>query len=233
MNHSRKEKPISTDVLEGTLKSPQSSKFSDFYRRSISAFIMLSIFTFFVTSPPYLCALFIVGLSIAINFEVTPLKLRESLTSKAKFFYYTTAVTVHLLLAITYIGIIQPFYIPSEVTQNLPIIVFIAGIILAYFLVDRFSSIGQLNLLYKSLAYFVCFSVYSVLSAVLIISNIYNGMYWFIIQVMLIVFSEWGGYFGGRAFGRTLMSFLSPKKTYEGYFLGLIISPLVSLAVSS
>lgn len=211
--------------------SQESSKFSDFYRRSISAFVMLSIFTFFVTSPPYLCALFIVGLSIAINFEVTPLKLRNNLNRKARLIYYTTAVTIHLLLLLIYIGTIQPFYIPGYITKILPMTVFLTAILLVFILNQCYSSIGHLNLFYKSLAYFVCFSLFSVLSAVLIISNIYNGMYWFIIQVMLIVFSEWGGYFGGRAFGKTLISFLSPKKTYEGYFMGLILSPLVGFIV--
>ena len=55
-----------------------------------------------------------------------------------------------------------------------------------------------------------------------------------VVMILLVVkFTDIGAYFGGRSFGKhKLIPWLSPGKTWEGLFFGLITASLVGLACS-
>jgi len=55
-----------------------------------------------------------------------------------------------------------------------------------------------------------------------------------VVMILLVVkFTDIGAYFGGRTFGRhKLIPWLSPGKTWEGLFFGLLTASLVGLACS-
>jgi phosphatidate cytidylyltransferase len=57
----------------------------------------------------------------------------------------------------------------------------------------------------------------------------FNGSTLIILMILLVVkFTDIGAYFGGRAFGRhKLIHWLSPGKTWEGLFFGLVTAALV------
>ena len=57
----------------------------------------------------------------------------------------------------------------------------------------------------------------------MIISNIYNGIIWFLLPVSCVVINDISAYFWGRMLGRHSLSPLSPKKTWEG-FIGAFFS---------
>lgn len=85
---------------------------------------------------------------------------------------------------------------------------------------------------FRSFAFIHILVLLFVLPSSLIISNIYNGIYWFIIPVLLVIMNEFGAYFLGRYIGRTQLSELSPKKTVEGFIAGLIVTVISCFLVS-
>eukprot|EP00002_Diphylleia_rotans_P001631 TRINITY_DN1090_c0_g1_i1.p1 TRINITY_DN1090_c0_g1~~TRINITY_DN1090_c0_g1_i1.p1 ORF type:complete len:425 (-),score=83.16 TRINITY_DN1090_c0_g1_i1:228-1502(-) len=59
-----------------------------------------------------------------------------------------------------------------------------------------------------------------------VISNIFNGIIWFVLPSSLIVVNDITAYVCGFNFGKTSLIKLSPKKTWEG-FIGATISTLI------
>jgi phosphatidate cytidylyltransferase len=62
----------------------------------------------------------------------------------------------------------------------------------------------------------------------------FHGTTWTVLSILLMVKStDIGAYFGGRAFGKhKLILWLSPGKTWEGLFFGLLTAGLVGMACS-
>jgi phosphatidate cytidylyltransferase len=48
-------------------------------------------------------------------------------------------------------------------------------------------------------------------------ANIFRGLFWFVLPAFLVVANDTSAYMFGRAFGRTPLIKLSPKKTVEGF----------------
>lgn len=62
-------------------------------------------------------------------------------------------------------------------------------------------------------------------SYLLILRNLPDGIWWFMIALPAVWFADSGAYFYGRVYGRHKLSpRLSPKKTWEGYIAGVIVS---------
>ncbi|KAI9203854.1 cytidylyltransferase family-domain-containing protein [Polychytrium aggregatum] len=59
-----------------------------------------------------------------------------------------------------------------------------------------------------------------------IINNIFEGLFWFVLPVSLVICNDIMAYIFGFFFGRTPLIRLSPKKTWEG-FVGALFSTLV------
>ena len=57
-----------------------------------------------------------------------------------------------------------------------------------------------------------------------IIENIFNGLVWFLLPSMLVVTNDVFAYMAGILFGKTPLITLSPKKTWEGFIGGLIVT---------
>ena len=57
-----------------------------------------------------------------------------------------------------------------------------------------------------------------------IIENIFNGLFWFLLPSLLVVTNDVFAYMAGILFGKTPLISLSPKKTWEGFIGGLIIT---------
>jgi phosphatidate cytidylyltransferase len=61
--------------------------------------------------------------------------------------------------------------------------------------------------------------------------NLHEGLWWLLVVLAGVMFADSGAYFIGKRFGRHKLSpRLSPKKTWEGYFGGIIVGvPLTIL----
>lgn len=66
----------------------------------------------------------------------------------------------------------------------------------------------------------------------LIIRNIFQGMIWFLVPVMMIVCNDIMAYLFGFFFGRTPLIKLSPKKTWEGFIGGGVATVIFGLLFS-
>ena len=84
---------------------------------------------------------------------------------------------------------------------------------------------GYLRYQFRQFVYLhIIFIIFGYLSS-MIISNIYNGMIWFLLPVSCVVVNDITAYIWGRMLGKHSLSLLSPKKTWEG-FIGAFFSTL-------
>ncbi len=59
--------------------------------------------------------------------------------------------------------------------------------------------------------------------------NLPGGKWWLLLVLLAVMFTDAGAFLVGRQIGRTPFSpVLSPKKTWEGYFGGILIAALLS-----
>jgi phosphatidate cytidylyltransferase len=65
----------------------------------------------------------------------------------------------------------------------------------------------------------------------LILFNLYEGLGWFVLPTLLIISNDIFAYLVGYFFGKTKLIQISPKKTWEGYIGGAVITFFVSLLV--
>lgn len=63
--------------------------------------------------------------------------------------------------------------------------------------------------------------------------NIYEGLCWFVLPTLFIICNDIFAYLVGYFFGKTQLISLSPKKTWEGYIGGAIVTFFFSLVVNN
>ncbi len=85
---------------------------------------------------------------------------------------------------------------------------------------------GYYKYQFRQFAYVhIIFMIFGYFSS-MIISNIFNGIIWFLLPVSCVVINDITAYFWGRMCGKHPLSSLSPKKTWEG-FIGAFFSTLI------
>lgn len=65
-----------------------------------------------------------------------------------------------------------------------------------------------------------------------LISNIFQGIIWFLLPSSLIIINDIAAYLGGFFFGRTPLIKLSPKKTWEGFIFGFVCTVISSFVLA-
>jgi phosphatidate cytidylyltransferase len=60
------------------------------------------------------------------------------------------------------------------------------------------------------------------------VSNIFDGIVWFLLPTSLVIVNDIGAYVAGFFFGRTPLISLSPKKTWEGFLGGAVATVAAS-----
>ena len=74
--------------------------------------------------------------------------------------------------------------------------------------------------------------IFCILQSSMTIVNIYNGIIWFVLPCLCIIANDTFAYIFGRAFGRTPLIQLSPKKTWEGFIGGFLATLVVAYLIS-
>lgn len=72
----------------------------------------------------------------------------------------------------------------------------------------------------------------TVFQAHLIINNIFNGMIWFLMPVLMVITNDIFAYLCGITFGKTQLIAISPKKTVEGFVGAWIFTSLAGLLLA-
>jgi phosphatidate cytidylyltransferase len=65
-----------------------------------------------------------------------------------------------------------------------------------------------------------------------IVSNIFEGLIWFLVPVLIVVCNDVCAYLCGTFFGRTPLIRISPKKTWEGFVGGFVITLVLAFILS-
>ena len=65
-----------------------------------------------------------------------------------------------------------------------------------------------------------------------VFQNLFEGLIWYILPIMMIVVNDIMAYMFGFFLGRTPLIKLSPKKTWEGYLGGGIATVFMSMALA-
>lgn len=71
-----------------------------------------------------------------------------------------------------------------------------------------------------------------VFQAHLIINNIFNGIIWFLLPVLLVITNDIFAYLCGITFGKTQLIAISPKKTVEGFVGAWIFTSIVGIILA-
>lgn len=70
-----------------------------------------------------------------------------------------------------------------------------------------------------------------------VFSNILEGRIWFFIPAILVILNDIWAYFGGMLFGRKIFKTnlidVSPKKTWEGFYVGIIMTIICGLGFAT
>merc|ERR1712061_515564 len=66
----------------------------------------------------------------------------------------------------------------------------------------------------------------------LIIQNMFEGLIWFIMPIMMVVINDCMAYMFGFFFGKTPLIKLSPKKTWEGFLGGGVATVFMSMGLA-
>ncbi|GAB0492625.1 hypothetical protein MMPV_003893 [Pyropia vietnamensis] len=70
-----------------------------------------------------------------------------------------------------------------------------------------------------------------VLQSNFMILNVKHGLFWFVMPSVLVIINDSAAYVFGRAFGRHSLTSLSPKKTWEGFIGGAVLTMIVAFSL--
>lgn len=84
---------------------------------------------------------------------------------------------------------------------------------------------------FQQLAWTTMSLIFVVCPSAFILSNMYQGIFWFILPALLVVTNDIFAFIFGKLFGRTPLIALSPKKTWEGFFGGMLVTFLLGFVL--
>lgn len=146
------------------------------------------------------------------------------------------SLNCYFILVVSYFssGIILQFYVAPLVDNNYILSILKKYHILISFILYMIGFISFVLTLKKGF-YKIQFKLYgwSHLAIVILVTqgyflivNTFKGLFWFIVTVIIVVCNDITAYFFGFFFGKTALTKLSPKKTWEG-FIGALFSTLI------
>ena len=180
-----------------------------FYSALLVALIVVSIFYELIDIPRfkerntevknyYLISWYVLSLGMYF-FYIKTLKDKISFLTKYPFFYYLLKYHKFICFMLYCFGFL----------------LFLKSLTKGYYRY-QFRQFAYIHIIFMIFGYF----------SSMIISNIYNGIIWYLLPVSCVVINDISAYFWGRRFGKHSLSSLSPKKTWEG-FIGAFFSTLV------
>lgn len=92
---------------------------------------------------------------------------------------------------------------------------------------------GFLKYQFRIFAWIILATIMIVFQTWFIMANIMKGMIWFVLPSLLIICNDIFAYLVGYFFGSHQLIALSPKKTWEGYIGGAVITLIFSYILSA
>ena len=231
------------NIIKKGLNPPQEAtqnikgKWTDLKVRVRWSLIMVSLFFLILFMGHFYSAVMVLLIVVAIFYELIDIPRFKGRNLEIKnyypiswyilclgtYYFYITTVKSRISFLTEY----QIFYYLLKYHKFICFMLYCFGFI--YFLQSLTK--GYYRYQFRQFAYIhIIFMIFGYFSS-MIISNIFNGMIWFLLPVSCVVVNDITAYFWGRRFGRKIfgdipLSPLSPKKSWEG-FIGAFFSTII------
>ena len=209
-----------------------SSKWRDLQIRTIWSLVMLALFGLILAMGHFYCAVLVMLVIVCIYYELIDIPRYKERNSEVKYYYpiswYFFSIGIyHIYIRmlkdkINYLSI---YIIISYLFKYHNIISFMLYCI-GFFIFIKSLTKGYYRYQFRQFAYIHIILLLFGVSSSLIISNIFNGLVWFLIPVSLVIVNDISAYIWGRMLGKHRLTPLSPKKTWEG-FIGAFFTTIV------
>jgi len=230
---SKKERDEKTTLLEANRS--WAVKARSFQVRAVFTFFMIAPFLLIILSGHLYCSILVLILTCVIFNEIIRLKRNIEKDNKLPFFYvlrwYFFCITVffvsrrflsdHFDAMEDFLG---PFRFKILVHYNTIVsyCLSLLGMLAFVLSLRRFT----LRYQFHQIAWTTVTLMLVVVQACAQVSNIYNGLIWFVVPSSLVIVNDITAYLCGFFFGRTPLIALSPKKTWEGFVGGSLFTML-------
>jgi phosphatidate cytidylyltransferase len=220
-------------------QQPFSKKVKNFVTRIVWGLLMLVGFICILWAGPIAVILFVLCIQTKVYAEVISLGIIPSKERKLPWF---RSVHWHLLISTTYflygesviyyykpIVFVDAFLTPLATHHRfISFWLYIAGFVT--FVVNLKKGNYKFQLAQFSWTHMALLLV--VVQAHFVINNIFEGLIWFVLPVLLVIANDSFAYFFGFFFGRTQLIDLSPKKTWEGFIGGFFSTMIIAFFIS-
>ena len=226
------------NIIKKGLNPPQEAtqnikgKWTDLKIRVRWSLIIVSLFFLILFMGHFYSSLMVSFIVLAIFYELVDIPIFKDRNMEIKNYYFTSWYILFLGLYYSYITTLKSrisflteypiFYYLLKYHKFICFMLYCLGFI---FFLQSLKK-GYYRYQFRQFAYIhIIFMIFGYFSS-MIISNIYNGMIWFLLPVSCVVVNDITAYFWGRMLGKHSLSPLSPKKTWEG-FIGAFFSTLI------
>jgi phosphatidate cytidylyltransferase len=229
--------------IKNSFQPPQSSqnvtsKFSDLRDRTIWTLFMLVFFIGFVSLGNFYCGLLVLIVISLIYYELIDLERYRDRNKCIKNYYpiawYFFIVCLYYFYIkmlsdkIGYLGQYAPFNYLFKYHNLIAFGLYIIGF-LGFI---KSLTQGYMKYQFQTYAWIHILLIIFGMSSSFIMSNVFNGVVWFILPALLVICNDIMAYICGRLFGKNKLTDLSPKKTVEGFVGALIFTMIFCYYVS-
>ncbi|XBW38050.1 hypothetical protein QEN19_003637 [Hanseniaspora menglaensis] len=248
INISQRSKDVTTEgnnlaaqaASEKKLSDPtNSNKLQTFIIRTIWTFVMIGAFFFILGAGHFWCILLVVFCQITTFKECISITVENSqlinlpLTRTLNWYFLFTTIyyldglsiwqfTIKYMIKLPLIGNHLNWF-----TVNHGFICYCLYV-LGFILFVKSLKMGHLKYQFKSLCITHMVLLLCVFQAHLIIQNILNGLFWFLLPCGLVIVNDIFAYLCGITMGKTKLISISPKKTLEGFLGAWVFTVLAS-----
>ena len=230
----KKEKP------ELLVDQNPTKKWSNWWTRSLWTMVMIATFLSILTAGPMYLILLVAIIQVLVYREVILIGIgpprEKSLPWFRSLHWYFFIITNYFLYGDTLI-----YYYKSVVLVDSFLVVlgshhrFISFLLYCFGLMQFVLQLKKGH--YKFQFSHFCWTHMALLLIIVqshfIISNIFEGLIWFVLPVSLVVCNDIFAYVAGFFFGKTPLIRLSPKKTWEGFIGGFIVTTIFGFFFSA
>ncbi|XP_065911412.1 phosphatidate cytidylyltransferase 2-like [Dysidea avara] len=196
-------------------------RWKNWWIRGVFAFVMIAVFVMIVLMGPLFLTLLVITVQVKCFHEIISIGLMKYREYNLPLY---RVLNWYLLLVANYysLGTNMFYYYPdykehlytaAHYHKMISFLLYVTGFVFFVLTLKRDYYRVQFSLLawtHITLLMFVSVSH-------LIIQNVYEGVYWFLMPVSLVICNDIMAYVSGFFFGKTPLIKLSPKKTWEGF----------------
>lgn len=208
---------------------PVETRWQNWRTRGLWSAVMLAAFSLIIASGPTAIILLIVGISTVVFKEVIAIGLVPSRDRKLPWFrvinWYFLLVTNYYLYGETMFAFFDEYVVKDALLQSLAThhrfmsyVAYCIGIVLFVM------NLRKGHYKFQFLQFFwthMTLLLVTIPPNFIILSLLHASIGWFLLPVMLVIVNDIMAYIGGFFFGRTRLIRVSPKKTWEGFVVGM------------